>query len=276
MSIATVYRVCGSLILMSLACMGCVQAEVENRPIITKELKDSPNFIKVDKVSSRINEESIYSSIINYSRNPTLDITNRMTCGHETTHMINNDLRNNLQAGNKINAFYLPIGWAFATPEPNFRKSKVKEFVPSDLRGPRYSLYLEGSRDWDDRPLYVMDEWCSYINGAMVGIDDVKNNRYRDGWTDGVYGCLEFSVYGLALCMATEKYDNNYWNTNVEFKSFMNWNLKRAYNTYVAGKDFSQFKYDKQEDYLQRFQQSSSAQAMRNFANTHFNGTWVK
>ena len=120
-----------------------------------------------------------------------------------------------------------------------------------------------------------MDEWCAYINGALVGIDDVDNDRYRDEWTDGVYGCLEFSVYSVALCMATEKYDNNYWTTNTDFKAFMNWNLQRAYNTYNVGKDYTQFRYDKQDEYLQRLRESNSAKPIRDFAKKHFGGTWL-
>ena len=244
--------------------------------LLGQAVADPPNFVKVNKVSDRIKEDSIYAQIINYSRNPTLDIRNRMTCAHETTHMINNDLRNNWQGNNqKLNAFYLPVGWAFATAEPNFRKSKVTEFVPAAVRGPRYSLYLAGAKDWDDRPLYLVDEWCAYVNGALVGIDDVDHNRYRDEWTDGVYGCLEFSVYCIALCMATEKHDNNYWTTNTDFKAFMNWNLQRSYNTYTVGKNYSQFKYDKQEAYLQRFQKSDSTQLMRDFTTKHFGGVWL-
>ena len=106
----------------------------------------------------------------------------------------------------------------------------------------------------------------------MVGIDDVNNNRYTDGWTDGVSGCLELSLYCVALSMAIEEYDKEYWNNNVHFKSFMKWNLQRAYNTYMIGKDYPEFKWDKQEEFFRRFQESPSTKEMRDFITEHFDG----
>ena len=239
-------------------------------------VNDKVDFIEVDKVSDRVKEDSVYASIINYSTNPTVEIRNRMTCAHETTHMINAYLRNTLSNGKKINAFYLPPGWAFVVEEPNMRKSRVAEFVPSEARGSRYKLYVQGSKSWDDRPLYLVDEWCAYINGAMVGINDVDNGIYKDGWTDGVSGCLEMSMYCVALCMAIEKYDNDYWKSNEQFRLFINWNLQRAYNTYIVGKDYKAFKWNKQEEFLQRFRTSEETKAMRDFMTKHFDGIGLK
>ena len=233
-------------------------------------------FIEVDRVSDKIKEESIYADIINFAKKPTLEIRNRMTCAHETTHMINAELRNKLQKDKKINAFYLPPGWAFVVEEPNMRKSRVAEFVPSEARGNRYKLYVQRSKSWDDRPLYLVDEWCAYINGAMVGINDVDNGVYKDGWTDGVSGCLEMSMYCVALCMAIEKYDNDYWQNNKQFRLFVNWNLQRAYNTYMTGKDYKAFKWKRQEQFLKRFRESNATKDMRDFMTKHFNGIGLK
>ena len=230
------------------------------------------DFIEVNKVSNIVKEDSVYAGIINYSNNPTLDIKNRMTCAHETTHMINAGLRNSLKKGKNINVFYLPTGWACVVEEPNMRKSQVAEFIPLNVRGYRYSTYITGATAWDNQPLYLVDEWCAYINVAMVGIDDVNNNRHKDSWTDGVSGCLEFSLYCIALSMAIEEYDNEYWNSNDHFKSFMKWNLQRAYNTYMIGKDYPQFKWDKQEEFFRRFRESPSTKKMRDFITEHFDG----
>lgn len=230
------------------------------------------NFVDVPIVSNRVSENSIYADIINFAKNPTLDIRNRMTCAHETTHMINANLRNKIQKDKKVNAFYLPRGWAVVIEEPSMKKSRVAEFIAPKMRGSRYALYVQGSPSWNNRPLYLVDEWCAYINGAMVGIDDVNNGRYNDGWTDGVSGCLELSMYCVALCMAVEKYDNDYWNNNKQFKLFINWNLQRAYNTYMIGKDYKEFKWKKQEEFLKRFRESDITKPMRDFMIQHFNG----
>ena len=250
--------------------------------VSTTIVNDKVDFIEVAKVSNRVNETSMYADIINYANKPTLEIRNRMTCAHETTHMINAELRNKATRvrlddklsmnGRHVNAFYLPAGWGFVVEEPNIRKIQVADFIPPNVRGYRYNTYITGARAWDKQPLYIVDEWCAYINGALVGIDDVNNGRYRDGWTDGVSGCLEFSLYGVALCMAIEKYDNKYWNENKRFKAFMKWNLKRAYNTYEVGKDYKEFKWNKQEEFLQRFRTSEETKAMRDFITEHFDG----
>lgn len=242
-------------------------------PLLEREANiEQVDFIEVNQVSNIVQEDSVYAGIINYSHDPTLDIKNRMTCAHETTHMINAGLRNSLKKGKNINVFYLPTGWACVIEEPNMRKSQVAQFIPSNVRGYRYSTYVTGATEWDNQPLYLVDEWSAYINGAMVGIDDVNNNRYTDGWTDGVSGCLELSLYCVALSMAIEEYDKEYWNNNVHFKSFMKWNLQRAYNTYMIGKDYPEFKWDKQEEFFRRFQESPSTKEMRDFITEHFDG----
>ena len=242
-------------------------------PLLEREANvEQVDFIEVNQVSNIVQEDSVYAGIINYSHDPTLDIKNRMTCAHETTHMINAGLRNSLKKGKNINVFYLPTGWACVIEEPNMRKSQVAQFIPSNVRGYRYSTYVTGATEWDNQPLYLVDEWSAYINGAMVGIDDVNNNRYTDGWTDGVSGCLELSLYCVALSMAIEEYDKDYWNSNDHFKSFMKWNLQRAYNTYMIGKDYPQFKWDKQEEFFRRFRESPSTKKMRDFITEHFDG----
>ena len=242
-------------------------------PLLEREANiEQVDFIEVNQVSNIVQEDSVYAGIINYSHAPTLDIKNRMTCAHETTHMINAGLRNSLKKGKNSNVFYLPTGWACVVEEPNMRKSQVAEFIPLNVRGYRYSTYITGATAWENQPLYLVDEWGAYINGAMVGIDDVNNNRHKDSWTDGVSGCLELSLYCVALSMAIEEYDKEYWNNNVHFKSFMKWNLQRAYNTYMIGKDYPEFKWDKQEEFFRRFQESPSTKEMRDFITEHFDG----
>ena len=237
---------------------------------------DQVKFIEIDKVSDRINENSTYADIINYAQKPTLDIRNRMTCAHETTHMINAELRKKYNREIPINAFYLPTGWAFVTHEPRIRKIQVANFIPDNVKGYRYNTYVTGAREWDKQPLYIIDEWCSYINGALVGIDDLKKGRYRGGRTDGVSGCVELALYSIGLCMAIEKYDNKYWNENKQFRLFMKWNLQRAYNTYMAGKDYPEFKWKRQEEFLHRFRTSKETKEMRDFITKHLDGIGLK
>ena len=131
-------------------------------PLLEREANiEQVDFIEVNQVSNIVQEDSVYAGIINYSHDPTLDIKNRMTCAHETTHMINAALRNSLKKGKNINVFYLPTGWACVIEEPNMRKSQVAQFIPSNVRGYRYSTYVTGASEWDNQPLYLVDEWAA-------------------------------------------------------------------------------------------------------------------
>ena len=242
-------------------------------------------FTHVPEVETRIKEDTIYADIINHCQNPTLEIIDRITCAHETTHMINAEMRNNLQKkafqinkkGKKINAFYLPKGNSFVIEEPDMTKAKVAEFVPEELKWKRYHTYITKARAWNDRPLYLVDEWCAYINGALVAVEDSINNRHSDGWSDAVSGPLEFSVYCVAMCMAIEKYDQAYWIHNDNLRKFMKWNLERSFNTYEMGKDYKYFKWDQQEKFLNKLRTSDTQDvvAMRDFIHKHFNGIWL-
>ena len=239
--------------------------------------RDIP-FKYVPEVETRIKEDTIYADIINHCENPTLEIIDRITCAHETTHMINAEMRNKLQkTGKKVNAFYLPQGNSFVIEEPNMTKAKVAEFVPEELKWIRYHTYITKARAWNDRPLYLVDEWCAYVNGALVAVEDSINNRHFDGWSDAVSGPLEFSVYCVAMCMAIEKYDTEYWNEQEDLKKFMKWNLERSFHTYNMGKDYKYFKWDKQEKFLNQLQTSDAQDviAMRDFIHKHFNGIWL-
>ena len=86
----------------------------------------------------------------------------RITWGHETTHGINSELRNNYnKTGKTANGFYCLESQGAIIEEPNLRKSQVAAFVPQVLRGSRFELYINGMSDWDDTPTYIFDEWTA-------------------------------------------------------------------------------------------------------------------
>lgn len=235
-----------------------------------------PVFVDVPLVSKRINEDSIYADIINHSRNPVLDDT-RTTNAHETTHMITSDLRNahRQSSGKKVNGFYVTQGKGVIVEEPKIRKSDMIPFVPQSLKSYRYSLYVAGSHTWDDTPTYIFDEWVAYVNGGMTGVDDVAKGKNREQ-TDAVSGCLDFSIYSVAICMATEAKDPQFFQSNDQFKRFVRWHLQRAYETYEAGAKLEPFKNAKQEELLVALRTSPDAQRMRDFITKHFDGIWLK
>jgi hypothetical protein len=199
-----------------------------------------------------------------------------ITASHETSHGIHAHLRN-YEAPSPFgwNAFYVLGDRAAFVKEPNTRKSDVKPFIPSSLRGDRYNLYINGQTEWDDTPLYVFDEWNAYINGAEVAVGQVQAGIYDDGWTDAVMGPLEFTVYAIATAMAAQAKDPTYFETNVQFRRFTAWNIKRAMALFAVGRAMTQFEWDRQDTYAEKLRTAPEAEAIRTFARETWGAAWT-
>ena len=197
------------------------------------------------------------------------------TAGHETTHGINAELRNNHNdTGARANAFYVLGDKAALVIEPGILKSDVAAYVPASLQGPRYATYVTGQTAWDDTPLYLWDEWDAYINGAEVAIDQEQHGLWTQGWTDAVMGPLEFCAYALAEGEAVEAKDPTYFASNKQFREFMAWQLKRAMDRFRTGRTMTDFTWADQDAYYAKMQTSADAAAMRQFAHDTFGATW--
>lgn len=234
---------------------------------------EDPDFIVVEKVSNRINEDSLYADIINHSKSPHLQ-HDRDTNAHETTHSINSVLRNSQGYG--YNGFYLTKDKGFIIKEPSIRKRDLIKYIPVNLRSYRYPTYITGQTVWDDQPLYVFDEWVSYVNGAAVSVEDVETGRHSGSWSDAVSGCLGFSIYSTALAMAVAEKDPDYWQNNVQFKRFINWHLKRSFDIFQKGRYMTEFRWDKQERLYSNLLKDPAAEPMRKFIQDNFDGVWLE
>lgn len=134
----------------------------------------------------------------------------------------------------RVNIAFSPPNRYVVLPEPIFRKVDVASRTPGCLRGYRYATYLSGQRDWDDRPLYLWDEWAAYQVGAAVGLDDVAAGRWRGEWTDLVSGLVEFSLYvAVLMTVALERQDPAADYLISPFVAF--WRL--AQSLYLAGRE---------------------------------------
>lgn len=179
--------------------------------------------------------DSVYADVLNHCRNfrRYADHGDRVVNAHECTHGTNADIRN--AAGGRVNGFYCLRGRAAVVPEPGCRKRDAAAFIPRSLRGSRYHLYVAGQAAWDDRPLYLWDEWVAYLNGADAGIDLANRGLLRaDEKSDWVNAVLEFAVYGVAVLMAAEKKDGK---IDPRVAALGNFNLTRTFETYFSGKD---------------------------------------
>ncbi len=233
-------------------------------------------FVDVAVVANRSNENSIYADILNHCSNPFAH-KYLSIMAHENIHDINNDIRNahSDYGRNKVNGFYVLNGKGYLLKEPNIRKNIVASYIPQELREYRFKTYVTGMTEWDNRPLYLVDEYIAYISESLVLTEEVENNRYNEGWTDGVLGSLEFSIYCVALSMAVKEHDPEYWQNN-PLREFILYNLKRAYAVYKKGSIMPQFKYDKQDKLLLALRTSPDAEPMRKFLKDYFQGVWLK
>ena len=97
---------------------------------------------------------------------------NKITWAHQVTHGINAVIRNENMIKEGCNGFYVLQDRAIILKEPFITINDVAREIPNKLRGPSFNLYLIEQNDkWNDRPLYLMDEWIAFTTGSEVGKD---------------------------------------------------------------------------------------------------------
>lgn len=229
-----------------------------------------PEFFVYKIKNNRIKEKSFFADIINHSNDPFMT-HDRDTNAHETTHGINSDIRNNLGKP-RDNAFYVGNDKAIIIREPNMKKSSAIPFIPMKLRSSRFQLYFITNQDWENEPLYIFDEWVAYLNGSTVSIEDAERGG-TPARTDAVKANLEFSIYSVAIAMAVEKHDPNYWKTNTQFKTYLKWSLKRSHDLFMRGKKY--FPWEDQDTLLNDLRTAPEAESMRRFIKSHCDGIWL-
>ena len=202
--------------------------------------------------------------------------SDKVTHGHETTHGINSHLRNYFNdTGETANGFYVLNDRGALVVEPDIRKSEVAQYVPAALRGSRFSLYVTGSTSWDDRPLYLFDEWVAYTNGGEVGTNLVDEGKWSYGWRDAVMGQLEFTVYAVATAIAVAQGDPSYFASNTQFREFLAWNIERAMRIFRKGAAMASFEWDSQDDYYQTLQTGAAGEPIRAFVRDTYGVSWT-
>lgn len=105
-----------------------------------------------------------------YWRDPS-DLGDLVTWAHEATHAMTSQVR-----GRNGFTLYVLDGRALAfASHPSMTLGQVAADIPPAERGQLFKHYLvEQRRDWDAEPLYILDEWNSYIHGSIC--------RRQAGW----------------------------------------------------------------------------------------------
>jgi hypothetical protein len=224
-----------------------------------------PEWTALSACQSTVNDHSFYADIMNHNREETRLWDDRPATAHETTHLIHSYLRTKYsrESHRRVNGFYVGRNRAVIVEEPAITKSSIATFVPKSLRGDRFEHYIEKHQDWDDRALYVFDEWVAYVNDSLVAIEEAAQGRSPGLVNNGIHSCVEFCVYAAAVGMAVEKYDPAYFHANQQFRRFLAWHLKRSMQTYKSGVRFPEFNW--KPEYLVALRTSAEAQPVRSF-----------
>ncbi len=145
-----------------------------------------------------------------------------VTYCHEATHQLNGRIRNTLP-GN-WNAFYVggDNGLCAILPEPRVTLEQAAQFVPQNLRTDTFQLYfVQMSQYWNNQPLYILDEWVAYTNGAQAAKElrvDPHGTNERAVW---------FCTYADCVLRAVETYDPSYTHTE-QLREFIRWHKGRV------------------------------------------------
>lgn len=225
------------------------------------------------ELKKRTSENSYYGEILNRTDN-VISGHERATNAHENIHMINSYYAN--KTFGKKRAFYITGEQkVFYTTCPRMMKNDIRAFIPQSLRGFRYRTYLDGAQDWNDIPIYILDEWVAYIGGAMVAMQDYEQKTARDQ-SDRMCGALEFSIYTVALCMTIDQKDPGFWEREKGFKGFVQKMLDKSQDIFYKGRNVPDFASSTQEKLLNALNNSEDAKPIREYIRNNFNGVFLK
>jgi len=183
---------------------------------------DSPIFIDIAPTTQSSAKNPVVRDIESRLDNPE-KYNDLITYVHEGTHSINSAYRN--KYGGRNNALYELNGKLAVALEPSITLRLVAESVPGVLRGSKYYLYMQQQQKyWNDRPLYIFDEWVAYLNGLEVAVTGSAPNN-RDISKD-IEATAEFFVYAAVLCeQSYTKYMNGRELRQVQ--AIMFWHTRR-------------------------------------------------
>jgi hypothetical protein len=209
----------------------------------------------------------------------------KCTTTHECTHGVNAEIRN--KSGSPIgyyqgqptfvqeiaqspqaahvNAFYVGGNRCVVIPEPGIRKSNAASYVPSSLRGARFSQYVTGQTAWENSPLYIFDEWTAYVNGAWAAYGLIKAGEF-DETGRIIDGHIEFISYALGICMAADHAGE----LRDDLKSFTRWQLRHAFNVYFLGRGLFPT-FPAQDKLYETLRSGPDAESLRSFLTSKLN-----
>lgn len=173
------------------------------------------------------------SDILAHTNKPFAN-SNKVTVAHETTHEINNFIANSNGTRSKNVGLYVLNDAGYVLDEPNITIREVAALVPHEFRPfTPYKLYLQdnGPQYWDTEPLYLMDEWIAYSNGAQVALELSNAGEFEQNWSEPMNAVL-FSAYVATLCNELQKKGK----LPLDIKDFFCYHARRVEMIYEASR----------------------------------------
>lgn len=222
-------------------------------------------------VDSRLPAKGLTSSATYRDNDP-------ITWTHEATHGVNSLVRNTYAPnGSEYNAAYCLNGRAAVIREPRpVTLSEVARMVPAALRGQQtFNLYLvQQRRYWNDCPLYMLDEWSAYTNGADQWVQYKKAGRQHSSASELLF-TAHFAIYSLCMAAAVDasqrkgnlRYDDS------QLKAFLQWQWNRMMNLFADGQPHAGTLNP--ISYYRIFAVEAPGADLRRWARGYFGTAWV-
>lgn len=162
--------------------------------------------------------------------------SDKITDAHEMTH----EITSYLESKYGKECFYVGNNKFAYIESPNITITQVANLVPEKLQNRRFQLYLidqpRNQPILNQKPLYIINEWNSYINGMTVGLELTDKTEVRNDYALSV---KEFTDYCSYIIPAIDLYDKKYDKTELE--KFINWNTNRANKIFDKAKKIRRF-----------------------------------
>lgn len=152
-----------------------------------------------------------------YWRDP-VDPSCPVTWAHESTHGMTSEL----SAGRRWSMYLLDGKAVEFDGQPAVTIRQVAAAIPPADRGPIFDLYLvKQAGDWNEEPLYLLDEWNCYVHGSIArrqaGLATrQETERYA----------AEMERYCRAMLGVVEKLDPDYGDLD-QLRAFIRWQADR-------------------------------------------------
>jgi len=201
------------------------------------------------------------------------------TWAHEGAHGVNSRIRNTYGRGTEAdNAFYVLWGRAaiIAEPQPVTLQDAAR-YVPLALRGETYKTYMVDSlSDWNEAPLYALDEWTAYVNGAIHNLSMAEQGRSIGDGSGDLLFTAESAMHSLSVVIAVDarlKRDPQFRYDDTQLRLYVAWNWNRMMQLFADGRQYRQFQDPM--PYYRVFSHGEAGKDWRQWSRHYFGADWV-